>query len=285
MHCICVRTVQVSELHCMPALHDCICQYSAAPCSCGLSTGLWFMLSVLADILFKLAQIEINHHPTGHTPLTLLRRWVNCIMIVNITLIYIGLETLFRNTHIKPMTKRLSQQTRDVQPMLFECWANVVDGGPTFKQHWLNVSCLLRYNYTVYTAIIISHIMIMSYSLMLDQRRGRWQNIFLTQWIVYVLSGGSRGWGNQGADPGGGTQLGCPLFFVSTLRGTGLESRLGRMFVIGVVHIYTHTVLQTVQRPRMCSSVYGIVHYKWPWSHSIRVGHCPDFGLPSFAIL
>ena len=27
--------------------------------------------------------------------------------------------------------------------MLFKCWASVEDGGPTFKQHWVNASCLL----------------------------------------------------------------------------------------------------------------------------------------------
>ena len=27
--------------------------------------------------------------------------------------------------------------------MLFECWVSVVDGGPTFKQHWLSASCFL----------------------------------------------------------------------------------------------------------------------------------------------
>ena len=32
------------------------------------------------------------------------------------------------------------QQTRHVQPMLFYCWANVEDGGPTLKQHWFNIS-------------------------------------------------------------------------------------------------------------------------------------------------
>ena len=36
-----------------------------------------------------------------------------------------------------------TQQTRDVDRMLFQCWADVVDGGPTLKQHWVNVSCLL----------------------------------------------------------------------------------------------------------------------------------------------
>ena len=27
--------------------------------------------------------------------------------------------------------------------MLGQCWADVVDGGPTLNQHWSNVSCLL----------------------------------------------------------------------------------------------------------------------------------------------
>ena len=35
------------------------------------------------------------------------------------------------------------QQTRDVQPMLVQCWTSVEDDGPTLYQHWLNVSCLL----------------------------------------------------------------------------------------------------------------------------------------------
>ena len=37
----------------------------------------------------------------------------------------------------------LTQQTRDIEAMLGQCWADVVDGGPTLNQHWFNVSCLL----------------------------------------------------------------------------------------------------------------------------------------------
>ena len=29
-----------------------------------------------------------------------------------------------------------SQQTRKTEPMVFQCWASVEDGGPTLKQHW-----------------------------------------------------------------------------------------------------------------------------------------------------
>ena len=36
-----------------------------------------------------------------------------------------------------------SQHTRDIEPTLGQCWAEVVDGGSTLNQHWFNVSCLL----------------------------------------------------------------------------------------------------------------------------------------------
>ena len=29
--------------------------------------------------------------------------------------------------------------------MLFQWWANVEDGGPTSKRHWVNATCLLGY--------------------------------------------------------------------------------------------------------------------------------------------
>ena len=36
-----------------------------------------------------------------------------------------------------------SQQTRHNYPMFDQCWPNVVDGGPTLVEHWVDVSCLL----------------------------------------------------------------------------------------------------------------------------------------------
>ena len=38
---------------------------------------------------------------------------------------------------------RSCQQTRDIEPLLVQCWASVVDGGPTLNQQWLNGACLL----------------------------------------------------------------------------------------------------------------------------------------------
>ena len=34
-------------------------------------------------------------------------------------------------------------RTRHIDPMLDQCWANVVDGEPTLGQHWIDVLCLL----------------------------------------------------------------------------------------------------------------------------------------------
>ena len=42
----------------------------------------------------------------------------------------------------------LTQQARDIDPVLFQCWASVADAGPTLKQHWVNVSCLLGSEHT-----------------------------------------------------------------------------------------------------------------------------------------
>ena len=38
-----------------------------------------------------------------------------------------------------------SRPTRDVHPVLAQCWASVEDGGPSLSRHWVNVSCLPRY--------------------------------------------------------------------------------------------------------------------------------------------
>ena len=40
-------------------------------------------------------------------------------------------------------TTDISQQTRVIRPMLFQCWTSVEDAGPTLKRHWANSSCLL----------------------------------------------------------------------------------------------------------------------------------------------
>ena len=40
-------------------------------------------------------------------------------------------------------SKHPTQQARDIDPMLFYCLADVEDGGPALKQHWVNVLCLL----------------------------------------------------------------------------------------------------------------------------------------------
>ena len=39
---------------------------------------------------------------------------------------------------------RISQQTQDIEPMLFQCRTTICDADPTLKQHWFNVLCLLE---------------------------------------------------------------------------------------------------------------------------------------------
>ena len=36
-----------------------------------------------------------------------------------------------------------TQQTRDMNQMLGQCWTSIVDGGPILTQHWIHVSCLM----------------------------------------------------------------------------------------------------------------------------------------------
>ena len=45
------------------------------------------------------------------------------------------------------------------------------------------------------------------------------------------------------------------------------------------------TVLQTVQRPGVCSAVMVLCTIKNPWSHMIRIGHSPDFRIQSVEML
>ena len=46
-----------------------------------------------------------------------------------------------------------------------------------------------------------------------------------------------------------------------------------------------YAVFLTVQKPGVCSAVYCIAHVENPPKLSERVGHSPEFGLPSVAIL
>ena len=79
-----------------------------------------------------------------------------------------------------------------------------------------------------------------------------------------------------------------PRWLIRFDRGSKLSQRYWVRFPAGSdVCLWgcAYTVLQTVQRPGLCSAVNGTVHYKEPLNHSIRVGHSHDIGLPSVAIL
>ena len=39
-------------------------------------------------------------------------------------------------TDNRATSENLTQQTRNIDPMLLLCWLNVCDAGPTLHQHW-----------------------------------------------------------------------------------------------------------------------------------------------------
>ena len=47
-----------------------------------------------------------------------------------------------------------AQQTRNVVPMLDQCWSSVVDGGPALGQHLLFLGGLVRTRAPGYTAVL-----------------------------------------------------------------------------------------------------------------------------------
>ena len=49
-------------------------------------------------------------------------------------------------SELKLYNKGISQQTQNIDQMLEQCWANVLDGGPPSVQHLVDVSCLLGYD-------------------------------------------------------------------------------------------------------------------------------------------
>ena len=66
----------------------------------------------------------------------------------NIDLVLVRVDDLITSTSLLFTRNRAYahvpvQQTREINPMLVQCWASIVDGGPTLYQHWLDASCLL----------------------------------------------------------------------------------------------------------------------------------------------
>ena len=54
-----------------------------------------------------------------------------------------------------------SQQTRDVDLMLDQCWHSACDAGPASNQHWFNASCLLIAAIWKYMYLLISQMSIL----------------------------------------------------------------------------------------------------------------------------
>ena len=56
------------------------------------------------------------------------------------------------------MSAVATRQKRDIEPLLFQCWVIVTDGGPPLEQQWFNVSCLLGriwlYSSIIYNSMV-----------------------------------------------------------------------------------------------------------------------------------
>ena len=58
--------------------------------------------------------------------------------------------TKVTSTHISHGSEQVTQQTRDLDPMLGWCWATGFDAGPAPTQHRIKVWCLLGSGEGVY---------------------------------------------------------------------------------------------------------------------------------------
>ena len=74
--------------------------------------------------------------------------WARCCQFIGLQVVFecfVKLSISCYALHCFCISIRVScitvkpSRTRDIDPMLDQCWASVVDGGPTLVQHWVDV--------------------------------------------------------------------------------------------------------------------------------------------------
>ena len=65
-----------------------------------------------------------------------------------ITLLFSHLGVVSDAVGARVVLGDLNVKMENADPMFDQCWASVVDGGPTLVKHWVDVSCLLGYSQT-----------------------------------------------------------------------------------------------------------------------------------------
>ena len=131
---------------------------------------------------------QISTHPLYHRLLesTYLPDWMH-LPIYQTGCIYLSTRPNLLLPHLP------TQQTQDIDPMLVQCWASVVDGGPTLDQHWVDVLCLLGIYQTksraarIYLSSKRTHWN--NVGLMLGQRCRRWANVKPTLFQCVLFAG------------------------------------------------------------------------------------------------
>ena len=75
-----------------------------------------------------------------------------------------------------------TQQTRYIEPMSAQCWADVYDVGPTLSQHWYYVSCLLGS-----TQVSTYFLFTLRCELLLQSPPGEWKRTYLIKSSQYSI--------------------------------------------------------------------------------------------------
>ena len=87
---------------------------------------------------------SISHWPSvGVMVAQRLRRWPSISQAQGQGLALDEYRFMSRVRACRDCPRVASQQTPDIEPRLVQCWAGIVDGGPTLNQHWLHNSFLL----------------------------------------------------------------------------------------------------------------------------------------------
>ena len=110
---------------------------------CCLADAWWLTDLLFVPLLLILAIIIQKCQNKNKPPR---QKRAQCLMYViklKKCLLHVQCDTIHRTYTCIDLSHYCSQQTHRIDPMLVQCWASVVDGGPTLKQHWVNFLCLL----------------------------------------------------------------------------------------------------------------------------------------------
>ena len=104
--------------------------------TCPVKSRRWWpnVNPILGQCLVSTVLVEVIYFVLGDYPKTLVQFCINITTTVGRSVVWIQMYMY---------TIDQVQQARDIDPMLIQWLASVADGGPTIKQQWVDVPCLL----------------------------------------------------------------------------------------------------------------------------------------------